>query len=65
MGFNHEMARHGIRCLGERHGEFIVQLDGDTPSHIIMPAIHKNKQEVSDTFAGNLADFTPPPTWTP
>ncbi len=24
-----------------------------------MPAIHKNKQEVSDTFAGNLADFTP------
>ena len=59
VGFNHEMARHGIRCLESDMGEFIVQLDGDTPSHIIMPAIHKNKQEVSDTFAGNLADFTP------
>ncbi|WP_412840121.1 LUD domain-containing protein, partial [Aeromonas dhakensis] len=51
VGFNHEMARHGIRCLESDMGEFIVQLDGDTPSHIIMPAIHKNKQEVSDTFA--------------
>ena len=30
-----------------------------------MPAIHKNKQEVSDTFASNLEGFTPPRTWTP
>ncbi len=59
VGFNHEMARHGIRCLESDMGEFIVQLDGDTPSHIIMPAIHKNKQEVSDTFASNLEGFTP------
>ncbi len=59
VGFNHEMARHGIRCLESDMGEFIVQLDGDTPSHIIMPAIHKNKQEVSDTFAHNLDGFTP------
>ncbi|MDX1300871.1 LutB/LldF family L-lactate oxidation iron-sulfur protein [Photobacterium sp.] len=56
---NHEMAKLGIECLESDMGEYIVQLDGDKPSHIIMPAIHKNKQEVCDTFAENLDDFTP------
>ncbi|MCW8329730.1 LutB/LldF family L-lactate oxidation iron-sulfur protein [Photobacterium sp. SDRW27] len=56
---NHEMAELGIECLESDMGEYIVQLDGDKPSHIIMPAIHKNKQEVSDTFEHNLDDFTP------
>jgi len=56
---NHEMAKIGIECLESDMGEYIVQLDGDKPSHIIMPAIHKNKQEVSDTFENNLEDFTP------
>ncbi|MDF2152652.1 LutB/LldF family L-lactate oxidation iron-sulfur protein [Vibrio sp. CAU 1672] len=56
---NHEMAKLGIECLESDMGEYIVQLDGDKPSHIIMPAIHKNKQEVSDTFKHNLEGFTP------
>jgi L-lactate dehydrogenase complex protein LldF len=56
---NHEMAKLGIECLESDMGEYIVQLDGDKPSHIIMPAIHKNKQEVSDTFETNLEGFTP------
>jgi L-lactate dehydrogenase complex protein LldF len=56
---NHEMAKLGIECLESDMGEYIVQLDGDKPSHIIMPAIHKNKQEVSDTFAANLKGFVP------
>ncbi|MEC4725110.1 iron-sulfur cluster-binding protein [Shewanella sp. D64] len=56
---NHEMAKLGIECLESDMGEYIVQLDGDKPSHIIMPAIHKNKQEVSDTFEKHLDDFTP------
>ncbi len=56
---NHEMAKLGIECLESDMGEYIVQLDGDKPSHIIMPAIHKNKQEVSDTFEANLEGFSP------
>ncbi len=56
---NHEMSKLGIECLESDMGEYIVQLDGDKPSHIIMPAIHKNKQEVSDTFENNLEGFTP------
>lgn len=59
IGLNHHMAKQGVRCLESDMGEYIVQLDGDTPSHIIMPAIHKNKQQVSDTFEHNLTDFTP------
>lgn len=59
IGLNHHMEKQGVRCLESDMGEYIVQLDGDTPSHIIMPAIHKNKQQVSDTFEHNLEDFTP------
>ncbi|MFA0440979.1 iron-sulfur cluster-binding protein [Vibrio sp. 10N.286.49.C2] len=56
---NHAMEKLGINCLESDMGEYIVQLDGDKPSHIIMPAIHKNKQEVSDTFEAHLDNFTP------
>ncbi|KXF80570.1 LutB/LldF family L-lactate oxidation iron-sulfur protein [Enterovibrio coralii] len=56
---NHHMEKRGVHCLESDMGEYIVQLDGDTPSHIIMPSIHKNKQQVSDTFEHNIADFKP------
>ena len=56
---NHTLEKLGIHCLESDMGEYIVQLDGDKPSHIIMPAIHKNKQEVSDTFSTHLENFTP------
>ncbi|MEZ9523445.1 LutB/LldF family L-lactate oxidation iron-sulfur protein [Enterovibrio norvegicus] len=59
IGLNHDMEKRGIRCLESDMGEYIVQLDGDTPSHIIMPAIHKNKQQVSDTFEHNIDGFAP------
>ena len=32
-------------------GEYIVQLAGERPSHIIMPAIHKTKQQIAELFA--------------
>jgi L-lactate dehydrogenase complex protein LldF len=31
-------------------GEFVVQLDGDTPSHIVTPIIHKTREDVARTF---------------
>lgn len=31
-------------------GEFVVQLDGDVPSHIVTPIIHKDRHQVSRTF---------------
>lgn len=32
-------------------GEFVVQLDGDTPSHIVTPIIHKSRFDVAELFA--------------
>lgn len=32
-------------------GEYIIQIDGETPSHLIVPAIHKNKQQVATTLS--------------
>ena len=35
-------------------GEYIVQLAGEAPSHIIMPAIHKTKQQIAALFAEKI-----------
>jgi len=37
----------GIECLESDLGEFIIQIDGDTPSHIVRPISHKNRREVA------------------
>ena len=41
---------NGIESLETDLGEFIIQLDNEPPSHIIVPAIHKNKDQVARTF---------------
>ncbi len=48
MELNHYLEEHGIEALESDLGEYIVQLAEETPSHIIMPAIHKNTEEISD-----------------
>jgi L-lactate dehydrogenase complex protein LldF len=35
-------------------GEFIIQLEGNRPAHIVAPAIHLTRHDVSDLFARNL-----------
>lgn len=50
MHLNHFMAEHGIECLESDLGEYIIQLDHEMPSHIIMPAIHKNKDQIARLF---------------
>ena len=42
MEMNHFLEGHGIESTESDMGEYIVQLDHEKPSHIIMPAIHKN-----------------------
>jgi iron-sulfur cluster protein len=41
----------GIRVGETDLGEWIIQLAGQTPSHMVMPAIHMTKEEVSELFA--------------
>jgi len=45
---NDKMAEVGVTCLESDLGEYIVQLAKETPSHIVMPAIHKNTSEIAD-----------------
>ncbi len=48
MELNAFLARSGIEALESDLGEYIIQLAGEAPSHIIMPAIHKNTAEISE-----------------
>ena len=35
-------------------GEYIIQLAGETPSHLVAPALHKSKEDVAELFASKL-----------
>jgi L-lactate dehydrogenase complex protein LldF len=49
-GLNHFLAEHGIQAVEADLGEFIVQLAGQTPSHIVVPAVHLSRQEIAELF---------------
>lgn len=48
MHLNEHLEAAGIEALESDLGEYLVQLNEQTPSHIIMPAIHLNTDEISD-----------------
>jgi L-lactate dehydrogenase complex protein LldF len=48
---NEALSEAGIRPVETDLGEYIVQLAGETPSHIIAPAVHKTIEEVEALFA--------------
>ena len=50
IGLNAWLESAGIEPVETDLGEYIVQLAGETPSHIIAPAIHKNRRQVSELF---------------
>jgi L-lactate dehydrogenase complex protein LldF len=50
MHLNHVLEEHGIEALETDLGEYIIQLDHETPSHIIVPAIHKNRDQIARLF---------------
>lgn len=53
-GMTHFLERHGMEINEADLGERIQQLDGQRPSHIVMPAIHKLRSDVADIFARKL-----------
>ena len=55
MHLNAFLATHGIEAVETDLGEFIIQLNGETPSHIIVPAIHKNKAQIAKIFHEKVA----------
>ena len=60
---NDFMARHGIESVETDLGEYIQQLDGEAPYHIVTPAMHKSKEDVARVFhekLGTEPNLTPP-----
>ncbi|RIK29847.1 MAG: hypothetical protein DCC56_10735 [Anaerolineae bacterium] len=51
---NHALEAEGMRVVETDLGEFIVQLRGEKPSHIITPALHLRKQDVGKIFQEKL-----------
>lgn len=51
---NQYLHEKGIEVSDTDLGEFIVQLRNESPSHIVLPAIHLKKQEVGKTFEDQL-----------
>ena len=51
MGLNHVLEADGVEVVETDLGEYIVQLAGEAPYHIIAPAIHKSKEQVADLLA--------------
>ncbi len=51
---NAALERAGMRVVETDLGEYIIQLAGETPSHIIAPAIHKSKRQVAELFTTEL-----------
>ena len=50
MELNAFLQKNGIEALETDLGEFIIQLNHEKPTHIIVPAIHKNKDQISKIF---------------
>ena len=48
---NKHLAEHGIQADETDLGEWIIQLAHQTPSHMVMPALHLTKEEVADLFS--------------
>ncbi len=51
---NSFLAQQGIECVETDLGEYIQQLDGEPPYHIVTPAMHKSKEDVAQLFTEKL-----------
>ncbi|MCW2481424.1 LutB/LldF family L-lactate oxidation iron-sulfur protein [Candidatus Symbiopectobacterium sp. NZEC135] len=46
IGMNHVLQNAGIEVIETDLGEYILQLDQDPPSHVVVPAIHKDRYQI-------------------
>jgi L-lactate dehydrogenase complex protein LldF len=54
LELNHALEAVGVRAIETDLGEYIAQLAGERPSHIIAPIIHKTRQDVAELFRQKL-----------
>src|SRR6185312_2163635 len=51
---NDALEAEGFEVIETDLGEYIIQLAGETPSHILAPAIHKTKKQIAELFTAKL-----------
>ncbi len=57
---NQALEQAGIQVVESDLGEWIIQLAGEHPSHLIAPAIHKSREEIAALFSRLLGREIPP-----
>jgi len=55
IGLNEALAEQGIAAWETDLAELIVQLGEDLPSHILVPAIHRNRAEIREIFRDKMS----------
>ncbi|MFJ8148901.1 LutB/LldF family L-lactate oxidation iron-sulfur protein [Streptomyces sp. NPDC096048] len=60
IGLNEALEAEGIRAYETDLAELIVQLGKDRPSHILVPAIHRNRGEIRDIFRSEMGEWGRP-----
>jgi len=56
IGIGEALADAGVERIETDLAEHIIQLAGDPPSHIVMPAMHKTQEQVAELFAEKHSD---------
>ena len=56
IGLNEALADGGVRAVETDLAELIIQLGQDRPSHILVPAIHRNRAEIREIFRREMPD---------
>ncbi len=51
----HHLQEHGIESTESDLGEYIIQLAGERPSHIVFPVLHKTKEQVAEVLHDKIA----------
>lgn len=54
INLNEALQKEGCEVVETDLGEYILQIDEDPPSHIVAPALHKNKEQIRDVFKEKL-----------
>ncbi len=59
IGLNEHLAEQGVQVIESDLGEFIIQLAGEAPSHIVVPAVHKNRRQIAELFRRHIRGVEP------
>src|SRR5262249_38524819 len=57
---NHALEQDGIEVVETDFGEYIIQLAGERPSHLVAPAVHHTRESIAAVLSAKLKENLPP-----